>query len=183
MTDNRQGWYAVHVGVGREEAMASRISRALQGCGLEEAFFPKFEVEQKFHGEWKSALKPLWPGYIIVATRLPDALAKGCAELSEYARVVEVGGEPAALVSPAAELVRAWTEPGDRVVPLSTGVKERDRMTVLQGPLVGNEHLVESMDRRKGIAVLGVDGLDGKSRMRIGLRVLPGDKARNICID
>lgn len=36
---------------------------------------------------------------------------------------------------------------------------------------------------RKGIAVLGVDGLDGKRRMRIGLRVLPGDKVRSICID
>lgn len=68
MTDNRQGWYAVHVGVGREEAMASRISRVLQGYGLEEAFFPKFEVEQKFHGEWKRVLKPLWPGYIIAGT-------------------------------------------------------------------------------------------------------------------
>lgn len=180
MTDNRQGWYAVHVVVGREEVMASRISRVLQGCGLEESFFPKFEVEQKYHAEWKRVLKPLWPGYIIVATRLPDALVKGCAELSEYAHVVEVGGEPAALVSPAAELVRAWTDPGDRVVSLSTGVKERDNMTVLQGPLVGNERLIESMDRRKGIALLGVDGLDGKGRMRIGLRVLPGDKISNI---
>lgn len=180
MTDIRQGWYAVHVGVGREEAMVSRISRVLQGYGLEEAFFPKFEVEQKFHGEWKRALKPLWPGYIIVATRLPEALVKGCAGLSEHARVVEVGGEPAALVSPAAELVRTWTKPDNRVVPLSTGVKERDRMTVLQGPLVGNERLIESMDRRKGIAVLCVDGLDGKGRMHMGLRVLPVDKINNI---
>lgn len=53
-------------------------------------------------------------------------------------------------------------------------------MTVLQGPLVGSEHLIETMDRHKGIAVLGVDGLDGKGRMRIGLRVLPGDKISNI---
>lgn len=180
MTDNRQGWYAVHVGVGREEAMASRISRVLQGCGLEEAFFPKFEVEQKFHGEWKRVLKPLWPGYIIVATRLPDALVKGCAELSEHARIIEVGDKPAALVSPAAELIRAWTRPDNRVVPLSTGMKEGNRMTVLQGPLVGNEHLIESMDCRKGITLLGVDGLDGKGRMRIGLRVLPGVKISNI---
>ena len=177
MTDNRQGWYAVHVGVGREETMASWLSRVLRDCGLEEAFFPKFEVEQKFHGEWKRVLKPLWPGYIIAATDSPEALAKGCGELSEHARIIEVGGKPAALVSPAAELVREWTEPGDRVVSLSTGVKKGNRMTVLQGPLVGNEHLIETMDRHKGIAVLGVDGLDGKSRMRIGLRVLPGDKA------
>lgn len=180
MTDNRQGWYAVHVGVGREEAMASRISRVLQGYGLEEAFFPKFEVEQKFHGEWKRVLKPLWPGYIIAGTDSPEALAKGCSELSEHARIIEVGDKPAALVSPAAELIRAWTRPDNRVVPLSTGMKEGNRMTVLQGPLVGSEHLIETMDRHKGIAVLGVDGLDGKGRMRIGLRVLPGVKISNI---
>lgn len=53
-------------------------------------------------------------------------------------------------------------------------------MTVLQGPLVDNECLIETMDRHKGIAVLSVDGLDGKGRMRIGLRVLPGVRISNI---
>lgn len=176
MVESHEGWYAIHVGVGREDVTAARLFHALRGDALVEAFFPMFEVEQKFRGEWRRVLKPLWPGYVVAASRRPTALAKGCADLIEYAHVVEVGGDPAELVSAAAGLLRAWTRSHDRVVPLSTGVKEGDGITVLQGPLVGNEHLIYSMDRRKGIAVLGVDGLDGRDKMRVGLRVLPAEK-------
>lgn len=176
MTKARGGWYVINVDVGREDAMASLLSRVLIAEDVEEVFFPQFEVEAKFRGEWKRALKPLWPGYIVAASRSRETLAKGCDGLSERVRIVEVGGHPGELISPATELLRRWTEQGNRVVPVSTAVKEGEGITVLDGPLMHSEHLIKSVDRRKGIAVLDIAGIEEHRRMRVGLRILPSEK-------
>lgn len=178
MTNARGRWYVINVGVGREDAMASLLSRVLKTEELEEVFFPKFEVEAKFKGEWKRVFKPLWPGYIVAASQSAEALAKGCDELSERVRIVEVGGRPGELVSPATELLRRWTSRECRVIPMSTAVKQDGRLMVLDGPLARREDLIASFDRRKGIAVLNIDNVDGNGRMRVGLRALPGEKLR-----
>lgn len=74
------------------------------------------------------------------------------------------------------EIIGGFTKPGNRVVPMSTGVKDGDRVVITGGPLVGHEAMVKEIWRRKSTAVLEIDVCGRKVSTRVGLGVLSKEK-------
>lgn len=165
-------WYVVQVFKGREEFMAGLISRVAPRAVLSECFYPRFATEIKVRGRWVPVEKPLFPGYLIAITDDPAELDRVLLSMPEPARVLTLGDVYVPLGRDEVELIGGFTRPGERVVPMSMGFKEGDRVVVTSGPLVGRQALISSVNRRKSIAFLELDLCGRRVTTRVGLGIL-----------
>lgn len=150
-------WYVIQVLKGREDAMAELIGRVAPADVLEECFSPKYATEMKVRGRWVPCERDLFPGYLVAITDEPRELEIVLAQVPEFCRVLAQGGEFVPLGRDEVEMIGAFTDRGNRVVPMSSAVKDGDRVVVTEGPLVGREGLIREVDRRKSVAVVELD--------------------------
>ena len=169
-------WYVIQVMKGREDAMAALIGRVVPKCLLQEVFSPKYETEIKVRGRWIPVQKPLLPGYLIAICDDAKAVEAMLLDMDEFARLLAQGDEFVPLAPDEVEIIGGFTKPGNRVVPMSIGVKDGDRVVITGGPLVGHEAMVKEIWRRKSTAVLEIDVCGRKVSTRVGLGVLSKEK-------
>lgn len=169
-------WHVIQVMKGREDAMASLIARVAPKRMLEEVFVAKYATEIKMRGRWIPVEKPLLPGYLIAVTDDPESLEACLRDMPEFARILAQGDRFVPLAPEEQQLIGEFTRPGMRVVPMSMGVKDGDRVVVTQGPLVGHEGMVREIWRRKSIAILELNVCGRTVTTRVGLGVLSKEK-------
>ena len=171
-SSNGNEWYVIQVPAGKEVALCETIRRAVGPDVLRECFTPRFATERKVRGVWEQAESLLLPGYIIAVTREPVALYERLREVREFTKLLRMGGS----FCPLAEEDRAWmamfTNEGDRVIPMSMGVMEGDRVVVFRGPLKGREACIVSVNRRKSLAFIELDMCGRRVTTRIGLGIV-----------
>lgn len=166
------GWYVIQVTAGKELALCQSIRRVVGEDLLKECFTPRFVTEKKVRGVWERTESLMLPGYIIAVTSNPTQLYERLRQVHEFTRLLRMGGE----FCPLAEEERAWlaafTEDGDRVIPMSMGVMEGDRVVVQRGPLKGREACIVSVNRRKSLAFIELDMCGRRVKTRIGLGIV-----------
>ena len=165
-------WFVVQVARGKEQAMAELLGRVVPGAILDECFFPQYTTEIKQQGTWQSVTKPLFPGYLVAVTDDADALEDALTHIPEFARVLTMGEGFMPLAPDEQDLIARFTEKGRRVVPMSYGVKEGDRVVVTEGPLLGHEGMISDINRHKSTAYLRIYLCGRAVSIRVGLGVL-----------
>lgn len=166
-------WYVVQTVGGREARALDLLEKLVDPSLVEEAFVPRAEAMRRIKGQWVRRAEPMLPGYLFVVTARPDALERELrSEVTQFARVLKSGGAFSPLPAEDAAFVEALTEPGDRVVAMSTGVIEGDEVVVLSGPLVGHAGMIERVDRHKRAAYLGIEILGRRKSVRVGLEIV-----------
>ena len=165
-------WYVIQVVTGKEEAMCRLIERLAPEGSLDECFSPRYATEMKVRGEWVPARKPLFPGYIIAVSDRVDQLAATLRRTPEFMRLLTVGETFVPLHEEDQAWIGAFTKRGDRTVPMSTGVMEGDRVVVLDGPLVGCEAMIKSVNRHKSLAILEFEICGRKVTTKVGLGIV-----------
>ena len=171
-------WYVVQVLHGHEDVMAGLISSMMpaeQGV-LQEIFSPSYETERKARGRWYRCTRTLLPGYLIAVTEYPDELDRQLHELPEFARVLRRGEVCVPLSDAEVEVIGRDTVPGNRIVPMSAGVKDGETVVVTQGPLKGHEGLITRIDRRHSVAYVTFQMCGQSVNTRLGLAVMTSDK-------
>lgn len=167
-----EGWYVIQVPTGKEAAMCDVIERTAGPDALGECFTPSFETQRKVRGAWQTVQAILFPGYVIAVTRDVGTLKHRLRGVSEFTRLLTMGES----FVPLDEADRAWlstfTAAGDRVIPMSMGVVEGDRIVVTKGPLMGREGWITSVNRRKSLAFIQVEMFGRKIETRIGLGIV-----------
>lgn len=172
-------WYVMQVESGREQQMVNLARRVVDSVLLEEVFFPRYETEIKLRGKFVSIERPLIPGYVVLATRRPWEVGRSLKRVPKFSHVLTMGGEYVPLGKPERVLMSSFTRVGDRVVPMSTAVREGETVVIVDGPLVGLEGLVREVNRHKSTAYLELDLCGRKVPARVGLAVLSSpDEAR-----
>lgn len=167
-------WYVVATRKGSEATAASLLTRVAGDALVEPAFVPAYETEAKYSGRWVLVTKPLVEGCVVAIARDAEALVEAVALLHVPCRVLGNGGVPVPLSAEQAMLFGGLGAAGRRVVPMSRGHKLANGDVVVdEGPLVGNERLIERIDRHKSTAYLRVDVVGEPVRARVGLAVLP----------
>lgn len=165
-------WYVVQVATGKEEAMCRLVERVADEGTLEECFTPRYETQKKVRGEWVSVRQVLFPGYLIAVTSNVEALCARLREVPEFARLLSVGETFAPLSDEDRAWIGAFTQRGSRTVGMSMGVIEGDRVIVTSGPLVGQEALIKSINRRKSTAYLELEMFGRKLTTKVGLGIV-----------
>ena len=160
---------------GKESKMCELIERVAPEDAVSECFCPRYATQIKRAGEWIDVQKTLLPGYVVVATGRVGALKRCLREVPEYARVLGMGESLVPLASDERALIEAFTHEGDRCVPMSTGVMEGDRVTVVSGPLKGREALIKSVNRHRSIAYVELQICGRTVTTKVGLGIISAD--------
>lgn len=165
-------WYVIQVATGKEETMRRLIERlAPEGC-LEECFAPRYATQMKVRGEWVDANKPLFPGYLIAVTSDVGRLASVLRHTPEFMRLLSVGESFVPLHEEDQAWIGTFTKKGARTVPMSFGVMEGSRVVVLDGPLVGCEAMIKSVNRHKSLAILEFEMCGRRVTTKVGLGIV-----------
>ena len=149
-------WYLVHTPQGSEQSICKQIKRLVPRDLLEDAFVMQREYWFKRQGTWELQLKPMYRGYVFVATRDAAALDRALARLSLHVRIA---GSERHAYQPMAPDAQAWFESvldSQHVLRNSIACINNGVLSIQTGPLVGQEARVRKIDRRKRWCVVGV---------------------------
>lgn len=152
--------------------MCRLVARVADEGTLEECFTPCYETQKKVRGEWVTVRPVLFPGYLIAVTSDVEALRRRLREVPEFTRLLSMGGAFVPLSDEERAWIGAFTEKGSRTVEMSMGVIEGDRVVVTSGPLLGQEALIKSVNRRKSVAYLELEMFGRKLTTKVGLGIV-----------
>ena len=172
-------WYVVQVTSGQEAKVCAQVRRAneinaeLTGrTVMKECFVPVYQVEQKFHGEYKLMERNLFPGYVIAITNSVGELNALLRRISLYAKIL--GNDKCFIPLDRSEMafINSFTSEKHRVIRTSKAVSEGDEIRVMEGPMVGHEGWIKQINRRKGTARIETTMFGRTINVEIGLAVV-----------
>lgn len=160
-TAGRVCWYAVASDEGREDAEAARLLKLIPRDVLCDAFVLRREKWEKHAGVWNTVSKPVYRGYLFLAS--PDAVAlnDALAHLSFPVRVAGVQGRGYLPLDPAAQAWFAAAMDRCHVIRSSLAVVVDGAVRVLEGPLAGQEARICRVDRRRRACTVRIGHADG----------------------
>lgn len=165
-------WYVLHTVGGKEQHVLSLVQKLVEPSLVEEAFIPRYQVKKRIRGEWQNRTEVLLPGYIFIVTDNPSLLESELRKVPKFTRILRNNDEFIPLDDQEVAFINAFTEPGNRVVGMSTGVIEGDEIVVLNGPLMGQTALIKKIDRHKRLAYLDVMVMGRSKAIKIGLEIV-----------
>lgn len=158
-------WCVLATKVGREELIQQMCKRHINKKIYSRCMFPLCEQREHYRGTWHTKLEKVFPGYLFFDTGDPD-------ELSRQLRKEKIMAQNDKLFVLTPEDVRClffFKKKG--AFPMSRGIIVNGRLTILSGPLVGEESRIAKVDRHKRRAWLQME-LFGKPHMVVvGLEI------------
>ncbi|MGI6776587.1 MAG: antiterminator LoaP [Acetivibrionales bacterium] len=155
MYGNSDRWYALFVKTGEEDNVRDRLEYKLRGKGLR-IVVPKRRIKEKKKGVWEHRLKSLFPGYILLNGQIgleEYYLLKGVPGLL---RILKDDYGPLEIeekeISIIARLIRY-----DEIIGSSKVFIDNGKVVVVDGPLLGMEGHIQSIDKRKGRAKVRIN--------------------------
>lgn len=168
-------WFVIQVSTGKELAMCQVIERVAGEVGdgvLKECFCPSYATQKKVRGVWQNVQAILFPGYVIAVSDAIGELKDRLRRVEEFTRLLSIGEAFVPLEESDRAWIAAFTHHGERVIPMSMGVVEGDRVVVFQGPLMGHEGWIKRVDRRRSIAFIQVNMFGRTIETKIGLGIV-----------
>jgi transcriptional antiterminator NusG len=144
--DRLSDWYALQVATGDEEAIARRIE-----AGGIRAVVPSRTMLEISGGKWRTAVKPLFPGYALVQCSMSP---RNYYQLTNTPKVIRILGTPTTIHQD--EMKRLLTDSGDGASwGPSQGHRADDGTLIIDsGPLADRPAQILSVDaRRKRVKV------------------------------
>lgn len=149
--DFRDNWYALFVATGEEDKVKERLRYKFKNSADIRLLVPKRKLRERKNGVWETKIRTLFPGYIMV---------NGPLGIEEYYTLKGTPGLIRILKDKSGLLEIHKNEIKvinsliyeDEIIGTSNVVMEGTRIIVVEGPLLGMDGLIQSVDRRKGRA-------------------------------
>jgi Transcription antiterminator len=177
-TDN---WYVFWVKMGYEEEAADEIIAAFNN----EVTYQQLLIETFFRkrGKVKKETYTAFPGYIIMASEIEnnDFLLRSRESIknAKYTlKLLRYGESNQAVMREEERTAIESLWQGASSMETSTGFIEGDHIIITEGPFVGSESIIKSINRHKMQAVIEIEFARGLRRLTIGLEVV--EKLPNI---
>lgn len=143
-------WYALFVLTGQEEKVKERLEYRFKESDLE-FIIPKRKLMERKAGKWEEKVSLLFPGYILVNGYIGTEEYYSLTGIPGLLRVLKDTCGPLEIPKQHAEVIRKLMGQGD-IIEHSNILIESGRVLVADGPLLGLEGLIQSVDKRKGRA-------------------------------
>ena len=164
--------YVIQVVGGTEPRVCDLVNKLLRDI-VSDCFVPRREVLRREEGQWRTVRETLFPGYLFVETTEIQHVSERLASIPAFTRLL---GKSDERIIPLSQDEVAWLtalmEPLDKVVEMSVGVIEGDRVIVTDGPLVGREALISKIDRHKRLAWLDMRMFGRTKTIKVGLEIV-----------
>lgn len=138
-------------------------------------WWPRRKLTIRRRGRRKSALAPLFPGYVIVEAQEIDrevfGVLRGC---NGFVRFLKDNRNIQPLADRDLDLVRHFLSFGEVVEKSKVTFDVNNRIVVEQGPLKGLEGRIVKVDKRKGRAKVQLDLYDDSFLIDLGFDQIEG---------
>ena len=151
--------YAIQVASGQEAKVEELIRRFVDEALVGEIFVPRFESMRRWKGEWHKRTERLTPGYLYVETSDAEKLALQLRRVPTFTKVLGNNEVFIPLNDEEVAWLNAFTGGDRRVIEMSEGIVEGNKVIVLRGPLRGHEAEIKRIDRHRRMAELEVSML------------------------
>ena len=164
-------WYVMQVRTGREEETLSMVHQCAADSHMGVCFLPKYEQKKKFAGAWHLVQALLFPGYVFVET---EEIEKFYMELRQVPKLTKILGTGECWTSIIDEDLRVLERLLDeeKMVGMSTGFLEGDRVMIVDGPLMGLETVIRRIDRHKRKAMVEMHMFGRVQEVAVGLEIV-----------
>lgn len=165
--EERENWYAIYT-VGNQEEKVKKILENLLGDKIR-VIIPKRQLRERKDGLWHMVEKKLFPNYVLV---------KGDIDTKTYYEIknMPVSGnllrdQQGLLKIDDRELraLKILIDEKEEVIGISKAYRENERVKIIDGPLLGLEAQILSIDRRKGRAKVSIDFLGESKSVQLGI--------------
>lgn len=158
-------WYALFVKTGQEEKTKTAIEATFKDI---KAIVPTRELRERKAGKWEIVKRKLFPGYVLLKGEISvedyykmKTLPVATNFLRDEDGLLEIDKRELRALN---ILLRE-----DENVRISTAYKIDEKIKIIQGPLVGFEANIESIDARKGRAKVKMDFLGETRIVQLGI--------------
>ena len=164
--------YVIQTTSGSEHRVKELIEKIVGPDLVSDCFIPTFLVRKRYGDEIRLKEKKLTPGYLYVVSPDITSVARALSDVPAFTRLLSQDGRFVPLERADMAWIDRLTRPNERVIPMSTGVIEHDRVIVQSGPLKGLEGWIRKIDRHKCLAYLEVRILGRVKTIGVGLEIV-----------
>jgi len=141
-------WYALFTITGEEDNVGERVRYRLKNSNIK-VIVPKRKLRERKNGIWSHKIRTLFPGYIFL---------KGFMSFDEYYLLKNIPGlievlkndyEPYIIDKKEMQIIETLIN-NDEVIEPSSAILYGNRVIIKDGPLLGLEGKIASVNRRKG---------------------------------
>ena len=159
-------WCVFATGAGREELIRQMCKRHLNNKVYSRCMFPLYEQMEHYRGAWHTGQEKLFPGYLFLNTKDLDELVSQLKKEKIMAK-----NDKLFVLTPEDVTCLSFFMEKTGVFPMSRGIIVDGRLTILSGPLVGEEDRVIKVDRHKRRAWLQIKLFGKPYTVVVGLEI------------
>ncbi len=152
-------WYVLRTVCGKEDATLTILRKMFSEVEL---IYPRRRISWRKQGSYIDLVRPLFDGYLFISypkekIRVFDQILR--MRNLNIAWLVYSGGELIPILSEEKQLIQKLMG-SDGIVEVSTVEKQNEQLQVVNGPLVGLEHIVTKVSRRNRRITVEIPMLD-----------------------
>ncbi len=165
--DKKESWHALFVTTGHED----KVKKAIEATFKDEikSIVPKRELRERKSGKWHIVKRTLFPGYVLIKGKITIETYYRIKEIPMLANLLKDESGPLKIEEKELEVLNILLKNGEENIGISTAYKEGQKVRIIDGPLVGLEGHIQSVDTRKGRAKLNIDFLGSPRTVQLGI--------------
>ncbi|GAV14727.1 antiterminator LoaP [Paenibacillus sp. chi10] len=197
------GWYALFVETGSEDIVQKCLKSQFGQADLYSCV-PKRLVPEKRDGEFYSVVKTLFPGYLLIHTKMTPTMYYELKKIPKYYRLLrnstfmldKVNRRAQKSMEPFLEVGHPDNNCDDffneidegeirqilqlinheNIIEYSNVIVEDSKVCVQSGPLYGLEGMIKKIDKRKRRAQITISFSGGERLIDVGIEILMPDR-------
>jgi len=161
-------WHAIYVTTGQEE----KAKKALKESFKEDlkVLVPKRELRERKSGKYRIVNRKLFPGYVLIKGEITKEAYHKIKKIPMLLNLLKGNEGPLEIHERELAVLNILIK--DEHIKISKAYKENDKIKIVEGPLLGMEGQIESIDFRKGRAKVNVDFLGTSKVVQLGIDVV-----------
>lgn len=167
--NNTRYWYAVFVPTGQEDSIKRKLEINLDNTF--KMFVPKRDLKERRGGIWYQVTRTLFPGYILINGNIDIDNYRKIKKTFGIIKLLEDNGEPLTIPTEEIEILSKLIK-DDEIIRTSDVLIEGKKVTVIDGPLLLYEGIIESVNKRKGRIKVRLNFLGEKRSVELGINVV-----------
>lgn len=147
-------YYVIQVRVGKEQKVINYIKEYIQKCEIFDVFSPSRKELRKYNGQFEEVVVKCFPGYLFVDTKNIRQLFFELVKIPEFTKILGRNGLSNNFVPLSESESRLidilYSSETGRITEISDiEVKEGNRIVILDGPLYGEEAIIQKVNLHK----------------------------------
>lgn len=168
--DESRIWHAVFVMTGDEDTVKQKIAYAFNGTEIK-AVVPKRLIKERKNGIWKEKFKPLFPGYILLQGQFDTGKYYTLRTIPGIVRILKDNKGLYRIYPDEIDIINRLMCNGE-LIGTSTVLRNGDKIIISDGPLLGMEGLIISINGRKGRARIKLSILGNEKTIDLDIKLI-----------